>query len=132
MATSGPTGSQSAAVDVLKRHGHAVEAFLRSLRTRYGAAPTRLLDAVEYSLMAGGKRLRPALVLECAAACSGGGGGGMGRWGDGGRTPTGATVSHPSSPSPDHPIAALASAAAIELIHTFSLVHDDLPAMDDD
>jgi farnesyl diphosphate synthase len=64
--------------------------------------PPRLAEAVEYSLMAGGKRLRPALVLESAAAC-----GGINR-------------------------SALAAAGAVELIHTFSLVHDDLPAMDDD
>src|SRR5438552_18419520 len=61
---------------------------------------------MEYSLMAGGKRLRPTLVLESAVACGGGSG--------------------PGNRS------ALAAAAAIELIHTFSLVHDDLPAMDND
>src|SRR5687767_11527153 len=142
MATIGPRGPQSAAVEVLKRHGHAVEAFLRSLRTRYGAAPTRLLDAVEYSLMAGGKRLRPALVLECAAACGGGGGGGeedvgSGGWGVGSKDKKGPAASDSSSPPTSHslpptPSSALAAAAAIELIHTFSLVHDDLPAMDDD
>jgi geranylgeranyl pyrophosphate synthase len=54
--------------------------------------------------MAGGKRLRPALVLETARACG---------------------------VAPDNR-SALAAAGAIELIHTFSLVHDDLPAMDDD
>lgn len=65
------------------------------------------MQAVEYSLMAGGKRLRPALVLETFAACAGGD----------------ALAGRKS---------ALAAAAAMELIHTFSLVHDDLPAMDDD
>ncbi len=92
------------ALDLLKRHGHAVEQHLAGLRDRSVAAPGRLVEAVEYSLMAGGKRLRPALVLETAWAC-------------------GATSSNRS---------ALAAAGAIELIHTFSLVHDDLPAMDDD
>jgi geranylgeranyl diphosphate synthase type II len=58
---------------------------------------------MDYSLMAGGKRLRPTLVLESAIACGG-------------------TVNR----------SALAAAGAIELIHTFSLVHDDLPAMDND
>jgi geranylgeranyl diphosphate synthase type II len=57
-----------------------------------------------YSLLAGGKRLRPALVLESCVAC-------------GGRA--------------DDP-SAIAAAVGIELVHTFSLVHDDLPAMDDD
>ena len=74
----------------------------RPLRAR---PPLRLLEAIEYSLMAGGKRLRPALVLETARAC-------------------GASAEQTRS--------ALAAAGAIELIHTFSLVHDDLPAMDDD
>ncbi len=64
----------------------------------------RLLEAIDYSLLAGGKRLRPALVLETARACS----------------------------APAASPAAVAAAGAIELIHTFSLVHDDLPAMDDD
>src|SRR5205814_8146233 len=64
----------------------------------------RLMESIAYSLNAGGKRLRPALILETCYACGG----------------------SPSDRS------ALASATAIELIHTFSLVHDDLPAMDDD
>jgi geranylgeranyl diphosphate synthase type II len=61
-----------------------------------------LADAVRYALFPGGKRLRPALVLLSSSAVGG--------------------TRHD----------ALAAAAAIELIHTFSLVHDDLPAMDDD
>ena len=55
-----------------------------------------------YSLQAGGKRLRPVLCLSCAALC------GL------------------------EPQKALPFAAAIEMIHTYSLIHDDLPAMDDD
>ena len=64
--------------------------------------PARLLEAMEYSLMAGGKRLRPAL---CLAVC------------DllGGRSE-----------------AVLPFAVALEIIHTYTLVHDDLPAMDND
>ena len=88
-------------VSLLRRHAAATEQYFRELLARTGG-PARLNEAVEYSLMAGGKRLRPALVLECAAAC-----GGVNR-------------------------TALAAAGAVELIHTFSLVHDDLPAMDDD
>lgn len=102
--TSNPQ-ARASAVEILKAHGASVEAYLRSLRGRYADAPPRLLDAIEYSLMAGGKRLRPALVLETARAC-------------------GANAAQYRS--------ALAAAGAIELIHTFSLVHDDLPAMDDD
>lgn len=96
--------SVDGAVELLARHGQSVGAYLASLRGRCPTAPTRLLEAIDYSLLAGGKRLRPALVLETAYAC-------------------GAPADNPS---------ALAAAGAIELIHAFSLVHDDLPAMDDD
>ena len=61
-----------------------------------------LVDAMRYSMLAGGKRVRPTLCMEAA-------------WVFG--------------TDPDH---TLPSAAAIELIHTYSLIHDDLPAMDDD
>ncbi|HEX4794769.1 MAG TPA: farnesyl diphosphate synthase [Humisphaera sp.] len=96
------------APSMLKRHGDAVTEHLKSLRGNYPDAPPRLIEAIEYSLMAGGKRLRPALVLECFEACAG----------------KNATAAGRRS--------ALAGATAMELIHTFSLVHDDLPAMDDD
>ncbi|TBR20867.1 polyprenyl synthetase family protein [bacterium] len=66
------------------------------------AAPPTLRKSMLYSLMAGGKRLRPALVLEAAACCG---------------LPRGK---------------ALGAACALEMIHTYSLIHDDLPAMDDD
>ncbi len=96
----------SAALDVLsnlKRHGQAVEAYMRDALQRQTQAPALLIQAMDYSLMAGGKRLRPTLVLESAIACGG-------------------TANR----------SALSAAGAIELIHTFSLVHDDLPAMDND
>jgi geranylgeranyl diphosphate synthase type II len=64
-----------------------------------------LIESIEYSLLAGGKRLRPALVIESWRACGG---------------------------AEESSGAALAGAGAVELVHTFSLVHDDLPAMDDD
>ena len=54
------------AMETLAQHGKAVEHYLSSLRGRYPNAPARLLDAIDYSLLAGGKRLRPALVLETA------------------------------------------------------------------
>jgi geranylgeranyl diphosphate synthase type II len=91
------------ALTILKRHGSATEAYMRQALARQTDAPARLIEAMDYSLMAGGKRLRPTLVLESAIACGG-----------------------------DVNGSALAAAAAIELIHTFSLVHDDLPAMDND
>jgi geranylgeranyl diphosphate synthase type II len=71
------------------------------------ACPSQLADAMRYSLLAGGKRLRPMLALAAAEATD-----------------------------PDHVerarTAAMPAACALELIHTYSLVHDDLPAMDDD
>jgi geranylgeranyl diphosphate synthase type II len=91
------------ALAILKRHGSATEAYMRQALARQTDAPARLVEAMDYSLMAGGKRLRPTLVLESAIACGG-----------------------------DVNGSALSAAAAIELIHTFSLVHDDLPAMDND
>jgi geranylgeranyl pyrophosphate synthase len=65
--------------------------------------PAELASAMEYAVLGGGKRLRPALVLLADEACGGSG-------------------------SEE----ALRAAAAIEMLHTYSLVHDDLPAMDDD
>jgi geranylgeranyl diphosphate synthase, type II len=64
--------------------------------------PQRLHEAMSYSLLAGGKRLRPLLVLLSCEAC----GGDVDR--------------------------ALPAACALEMVHTYSLVHDDLPAMDND
>ena len=98
------------ATQILRRHAAATNAALADLiarlRDRSDAPPT-IVDAVAYSLLDGGKRLRPALVLEVAHALN-------------------------PRPTPHAPRSALAAACAIELIHTFSLVHDDLPAMDDD
>ena len=65
-------------------------------------APPSLRDAVAYALLAGGKRIRPLLAWHAAEACS----------------------------SPGD--AALPACAAVELVHAFSLVHDDLPALDND
>jgi len=79
-----------------------VEATLGTLLPAPPAAPHALADAMRYSLTAGGKRLRPVLCLASAEAV-------------GGRA-----------------VDALHAACAIELIHTYSLVHDDLPAMDND
>jgi geranylgeranyl diphosphate synthase type II len=67
-----------------------------------GDAAARLVEAMRYAALAPGKRIRPALVL---AACEAAGG---------------------------RREAALAAAAAVEILHSYTLVHDDLPAMDDD
>lgn len=84
-----------------------VESLLKSrMATLANAAPARLAEAMAYSLLDGGKRLRPILCLAFADAASSASGGGGG-------------------PADD-------SAVALECIHTYSLIHDDLPAMDDD
>jgi geranylgeranyl diphosphate synthase type II len=64
--------------------------------------PLTIHEAMRYSLFAGGKRLRPALCIAAAEACGG------------------------------TPEAAIPFACAVECIHTYSLIHDDLPAMDND
>jgi geranylgeranyl diphosphate synthase type II len=100
-----PTQTKLDPLQLLHQHSHQVDQHLRRALNAHHAAPQPLLQAIQYSLMSGGKRLRPALLLESFQACHG---------------------SEESQPT------ALAAAAAIELVHTFSLVHDDLPAMDDD
>lgn len=67
-----------------------------------GAIPARLAAAMRHAVLGGGKRFRPFLVIECATVCG-------------------------ASPAD-----ALDVAAALECIHCYSLVHDDLPAMDND
>jgi hypothetical protein len=85
-----------------------VEAALE--RSLPSAAPDPIVEAMRYGLMGGGKRLRPCLTLATAEAIA---------LRD--RTPLG-----------DARARALPAACAIEFIHSYSLVHDDLPAMDDD
>ncbi len=81
----------------------AIEAALRHhLAGGIRYAPTRLHDAMAYSLLAPGKRLRPLLTVLAAEAVGG------------------------------DLDAALPAACAVEMVHTYSLIHDDLPAMDDD
>jgi geranylgeranyl diphosphate synthase, type II len=74
--------------------------------------PAVIADAMRYSVRAGGKRLRPLLTLAVAEA-------------------VGVTAAPPLSPEHACELA-LPAACALELIHTYSLVHDDLPAMDND
>jgi geranylgeranyl diphosphate synthase type II len=80
----------------------AVETYLGELRFSAEPAAEGLEEAMRYSLLAGGKRVRPVLALATAAAVGA------------------------------EPRSVLPFAAALELIHTYSLIHDDLPAMDDD
>ncbi|MEN6558374.1 MAG: polyprenyl synthetase family protein [Thermoguttaceae bacterium] len=88
--------------ELAQRWGPLIDAAL-SARTDLGeGCPTRLREAMRYSLLAPGKRLRPMLTLLAAEACGG---------------------------SVD---AAMPAACAVEMVHAYSLIHDDLPAMDDD
>jgi farnesyl diphosphate synthase/geranylgeranyl diphosphate synthase type II len=90
----------------LKDVSARVDAGLAALaEERRGLGPERLVEATRYALLGGGKRLRPALVLAAAEA-------------HGGDASDGSL--------------AMRFALAMECVHTYSLVHDDLPAMDDD
>jgi geranylgeranyl diphosphate synthase type II len=80
-----------------KRINHALESLLKT-----SEKPDRILEAMTYSLMAGGKRIRSVLCLAATEAAGG----------------------------DDED--AIPAACALEMIHTYSLIHDDLPAMDDD
>ena len=80
-----------------KRINGALESLLKTAEK-----PDRILEAMAYSLMAGGKRIRPVLCVAAAEAVGG------------------------------NPEEAVPAACALEMIHTYSLIHDDLPAMDDD
>jgi geranylgeranyl pyrophosphate synthase len=84
-------------MDPRVRIEQSLESFVAGL-----ALPENLRSAIAYSLLSGGKRLRPMLAWECAVAVGGNGD------------------------------ASLPACNAVELVHAFSLVHDDLPAMDDD
>lgn len=75
---------------------------LRIYMTHNENPQQKIYEAMEYSLYAGGKRLRPVLMLETARMCGG------------------------------DPAVVLPFACAMEMIHTYSLIHDDLPAMDND
>ena len=70
MAVSETSKTESEALSILKRDGEAINAYFARLRERRSSAPARLMEAIEYSLLAGGKRLRPSLVLQCYRACS--------------------------------------------------------------
>jgi geranylgeranyl diphosphate synthase type II len=83
-------------------YGQLIEKALGECFAAQGLSFDGLLEAMNYSLMAGGKRIRPILTLEFCRAVGG------------------------------SPEAALPLACAVELLHTYSLIHDDLPCMDDD
>jgi len=86
----------------LASYSQQVDRALNRWLPKETAKPATIHRAMRYSLFAGGKRMRPALALAAAEACGG-------------------TVA-----------AALPAACAVECVHTYSLIHDDLPCMDDD
>ncbi|MFK7697184.1 polyprenyl synthetase family protein [Paenibacillus sp. HJGM_3] len=90
--------------DYIKTRAARIETELTRSLPREWDVPRTLREAMDYSLMAGGKRLRPILVLAAAEALVG----------------------------EEKAEAAMPVACAIEIIHTYSLIHDDLPAMDND
>ncbi len=98
------TSSATSFQDSLRVHAAAVEARLAGLIDAHlaGSAAGRLIEAMRYGLLGGGKRLRPLLVIESARL-----------------------FGVPAAQ-------ALNTAAALECVHCYSLIHDDLPAMDDD
>ena len=89
-------------IDRLDRLRSLVDRTLDEFLPNPNTRPATIHEAMRYSLFAGGKRLRPILCLEAAEACRG-------------------KIEN-----------ALCPAAAVECIHTYSLIHDDLPCMDDD
>ena len=86
----------------VKSRSRAVDRALDGFLPKGTARPATIHQAMRYSLFAGGKRMRPALVLAAAEACGG------------------------------SDAEAMPLACAVECIHTYSLIHDDLPAMDND
>ncbi|MCA9042196.1 MAG: polyprenyl synthetase family protein [Planctomycetaceae bacterium] len=96
--SSSSTDLESTLIDLKK----VIEPELKRYLELSADCPDRLRDSMTYSLLAGGKLLRPALVLIACEAC-------------GGSRET-----------------AIPAACAIEMVHTYSLIHDDLPAMDND
>lgn len=89
--------------DRLREYSARVNHFLKDFYARYDSEPQRTLyEAMDYSLSAGGKRLRPVLVYEFCRMAGG-------------------------DLNQADPLA-----AALEMIHTYSLIHDDLPCMDND
>ncbi|MEM9236358.1 MAG: polyprenyl synthetase family protein [Verrucomicrobiota bacterium] len=88
--------------DYLAERAEQVDAALNAFLPKARSRPSTIHSAMRYSVFAGGKRLRPILCLAAAEACGG------------------------------EMVAAMPPACAVELLHTYSLVHDDLPCMDDD
>lgn len=102
MVTSATAASGGNVMDMVKSAAAKTDEFLRRWLAEVHDAPPVLMESIAYSLFGPGKRIRPALALLSCRAVGG-----------------------------DENLA-LPAAGALELIHCFSLVHDDLPAMDND
>lgn len=96
--------------DWLKATAAHVEAVLDDVLPEADIEPARLHEAMRYAVLGGGKRVRAALVYAAGEASAG----------------AGQTLSFAQAKALDH------AGAAVELIHAYSLVHDDLPCMDND
>lgn len=96
------SASEATIIDYFKTQSARVEQWLEHLLPSVAETPATIHEAMRYSIFAGGKRLRPALVIA-----------------------TGEMFETDER-------ALLPTACALEMIHTYSLIHDDLPAMDND
>ena len=96
--------------DYLDARRKDVESALEGFLSKAPAVPPVLVEAMRYSLLGGGKRLRPLIVLASAEGVA-------------------QAIGASEAAARD---AAMPAACAIEMIHTYSLIHDDLPSMDDD
>jgi len=86
----------------LRKTSKDIDAALKRILPSANTKPATIHEAMRYSMFAGGKRLRPVLCVAAVEACGG------------------------------DPALAMRAACAVECIHTYSLIHDDLPCMDDD
>ena len=104
--TDEPTMSSEPKPDAFQKFAAEMRPIIEAQLDQYSrfgpGCPARLQAAIRHSLLAPGKRLRPLLVLSAAEICG------------------------------SQPQRALPAACAVEMIHAYSLIHDDLPAMDDD
>ena len=98
----GPGSQNHATQDYVDQLRREIDAALDTASRFDGRCPLRLEEAIRYSLLSPGKRLRPVLLLVANELCGG------------------------------NRNEAMAAACAVEMVHAYSLIHDDLPAMDDD
>src|SRR6266702_3277004 len=89
-------------LDYLEAKRLLVDEHLRNALNLADGCPPALFEAMSYGLLAPGKRLRPILVIMAAEACGG------------------------------RDLDAMPAGCAVEMVHAYSLIHDDLPSMDDD